>query len=212
MRLACVSAAQAHGLDVLREPDRLHLWAPASANVPRDPEVRWHRSIPLQPSRRDTESILDLLGHVAVCLPHVEALIIWESALRRGLVSRRRLARVPWRRLDARRLREEAGDLSDSLLETVAVDALRHAGIRVRQQVAILGHRVDALVGEGLVLQFDGHAFHSSAGDRRRDAEHDARLQIEGFHVLRFTTAQVLGATGELVDTVSAAIGAGLHR
>jgi len=154
---------------------------------------------------------VDLLGHVADCLPHVEARVVWESAVRRGHVSLTGLCRVRSPHLGARSLVREVTGLSDSLIETIAVDGLRHAGIPGRQQVRILGHRVDALVGDRLVLQFDGYAYHSGVAERRRDAEHDARLVLEAHTVLRFTYEHVVGRFDYVLRTVEGAMEQGLH-
>jgi len=211
-RVACVSAAVDLGLEVLHPPAELHLGAPPSGNVPRQPGVVWHRSKAIgRPAGSRRESILDLLAHIAECLPHVEALVVWESAVRRGHISRAGLHRVLWPHLGARSIVREVTGLSDSLIETIAVDGLWHAGIALRQQVSLLGHRVDALVGERLVLQFDGHAFHSGADERRRDVEHDARLMLEGFPVLRFAYEHVVERFEYVLRTVERAVEQGLH-
>lgn len=152
-----------------------------------------------------------MLVHVADCLPHVEALVVWESAVRRGLTSVAVLHRVLWPRLKARALLSEVTGQSDSLLETIALDGLRHAGIPVRQQVELMGHRVDALIGDRLVLQFDGHQFHSGVAERRRDAEHDARLLLAGWTVLRFTYEHVVRRFEYVLRTVEGAIEQRLH-
>jgi very-short-patch-repair endonuclease len=206
-RLACVSAAIELGLEVLRPPEQLHLWAPPSAHVECGDDVLWHRTISRAPIlHRRVEPLPSVLSHVAGCLPHAEALVVWESAVRRGIVTPGGIRRIAWHHPSARELSKEVTGLSDSLIETLAVDALRHAGIAVRQQVNLLGHRVDALVGDRLVLQFDGHAFHAGPGERRRDAEHDARLMFDGFSVLRFTYAHVVGDIDFVVRTVAQAM------
>ncbi|HEY5727834.1 MAG TPA: DUF559 domain-containing protein, partial [Acidimicrobiia bacterium] len=47
--------------------------------------------------------------------------------------------------------------------------------------------RVDALVRQArLVIEFDGHRFHSQPSDVARDANGDAQLVAAGFVVLRF--------------------------
>ncbi len=212
-RVACVSAALELGLEVLRSPTELHLWAPPSANVPRAPGVVWHRSMPIGPSAYlRHESLVEVLGHVARCLPHVEALVVWESAIRSRKISVAELRRIRWRHAAARALLPELTGLSDSLLETMAVDMLRHAGIAVRQQVMLLGHRVDVLVGGRLVLQLDGDEFHSTPQARSRDARHDAELRLAGCTVLRFTYQQMIERPDYVLATVVRALEQGLHE
>lgn len=202
--LACVSAADHLGLALLEPPSRMHLWAAPRAHV-RPSAVRLHRSIPILPPTGLVESLPDLLGHVALCLPHAEALIVWESAIRRGLVATAELRRVRWRHPAARSIAGEAGEHADSLLESLVADLLRHARIAFRQQAPVLGHPVDVLVGDRIVVQLDGYAFHSDARERARDAEHDARLQMEGFRVLRFTYRDVVARPEHLLDVAATA-------
>jgi len=132
-----------------------------------------------------------MLEHVARCLPELEALIVWESALRKNLVSRRELGRIAWPSRVGRRLAAAASDKSDSLLETIVLHRLRALGVRVEQQVRLLGHRVDFLVEGRLVVQTDGFGVHTGQ-QRRLDIEHDARLMLEGYVVLRFAYADVI--------------------
>jgi len=211
-RVACVSAAREYGLELLHAPGRLHLWAKPNANVARMPGVIWHRSLPLAPPTSRRESIADVLSHVADCLPHVEARVVFESAVRRGLIALAGLWRIEWPHLAGRSLVREVTGRCDSLIETIAVDGLLHAGIVVRQQVRLLGHRVDALVGDGLVLQFDGGEFHAGPDARRRDAEQDARLMLAGYSVLRFTYQQIVSDFPAVLRTVRQAIEQGRHR
>src|SRR5690606_36523328 len=139
------------------------LWAPAHSSAAAGSGLRWHRGRLLGPRipHALVVSEVDALAHVAACLPRIEALIVWESALRHGRASRTGLQRVNWTGRQARRLAAEASSSSDSLLETIALHGLRDRGLPVRQQVKLLGHRVDFLVGTSLVLQTDGFEYHA---------------------------------------------------
>jgi len=190
--LACVSAARHRGLQLLHPPTEEHRWVPVHAGGPVPPGLRLHRSQPLAPAREGLESIADMLAHVAECLPSLEALIVWESAVHAGLISIDALRRIRFRRAAARRVAAAASPSSESLLETICLHRLRAIGVEARQQVRLRGHRVDLLVGERLVLQVDGFQHHL-AGQRRQDIEHDALLGLDGYRVLRF-------AYGDVVD------------
>lgn len=155
------------------------------------PGVRLHRSAPIVPARGGVESVPDMLAHVARCLPELEALVVWESALHHRLVSRRQLERIRWRGPVPRRLASIASDQSESVLETLALHRLRALGLPVRQQVLLRGHRVDLLIDDRLVVQVDGFQFHT-AGQRRADIEHDALLELDGRRVLRFAYGDVV--------------------
>jgi len=157
------------------------------------------------------DPLLNLLFHIAHCLPRVEALAVWESALNGKLTSADVLARVAWRSRDAAAIAAVASALSDSGLETHFVALMRRAGVAVRQQVRIGGHAVDGLIGERLVIQIDGFEHHR-AGDRRRDLAADRRLVLRGYVVLRFDYMQVLFEPDEVRDAVLTAMAQGLHR
>lgn len=157
------------------------------------------------------EPILNVLFHVAHCLPRSQALAVWESAVQRRLAEPAVLRHVAWRRAEAVSIAELVSSLSESGLETHFVDGMRTAGVAVRQQVWIDGHPVDGLIGDSLVVQIDGFAHHSTAADRRRDLAADARLVTRGYVVLRFDYQQVLFDWDRVLDTVLTAIAQGAH-
>jgi very-short-patch-repair endonuclease len=142
-----------------------------------------------------------MLAHVADCLPRLEALIVWESAIHSGLASLAQLRGVVWTRDRPRRLALEASAQSDSLLETLMLHRLRALGLAVRQQVHLLGHRVDFVVGDRLVVQVDGFQHHTGA-QRQSDTEHDARLMLEGYRVLRFGYRDVVDRWAHVEDLI----------
>lgn len=215
-RVACVSLARARRWWMPDTADpRRHLSRPPKAkSIPIAPGDVMHWSKPVAPSSAHSlhESIEDALAHIAVCLPHEEARTIWESAIRIERLSVAALRRVGWTTRAAARMAEEASDLSDSGVESIFLIRLGPWGLPIRQQVVLAGRRVDFLIGERLVVQVDGHAYHSSAADRARDAAHDAELQLRGFHVLRFTYAQVLHDWPAVERVIARSIAAGLHR
>ena len=101
--------------------------------------------------------------------------------------------------------------LSDSGLETIFVVRLEPWGLRLRQQFVIAGRPVDLLIGERLVVQIDGFAFHSTPAQRGRDVAHDAELRLRGYTVLRFTYAQVVHDWPAVERTIARAVAAGAH-
>ncbi|WP_232531663.1 DUF559 domain-containing protein [Microbacterium halophytorum] len=72
-----------------------------------------------------------------------------------------------------------------------------------------MGHRVDLLIGERLLLQIDG-AHHVDA-QRRRDIEHDAALRLAGYHVIRVDYVQIVSDWPRTQDAILGAIARGLH-
>lgn len=213
-RLTCVSAARHLGLWVPPSDETVHVAvSPTAARFEASGlRVHWTRGpVPTSP-RALVDPLVNVLRHVARCEERVDALAIWESAIRKGLADPAVLTRVQWRSTAAAELASVASSLSDSGLETHFVHLMRRHGVRVRQQVWIDGHRVDGLIGECLIVQLDGFAHHSSAVDRRRDIEADARLRLRGYTVLRFDYVQVLFHPEEVADVVLMAMAQGLHR
>ncbi|WP_455905620.1 DUF559 domain-containing protein [Microbacterium sp.] len=89
---------------------------------------------------------------------------------------------------------------------------MRSIGVVVVQQVWVDGHPLDALIGDRLAVQLDGFAHHSSAQDRRRDIEADARLRLRGYTVLRLDCHQVIFQPQLVLNMVRAVIAQQLHR
>ncbi|WP_243075043.1 endonuclease domain-containing protein [Microbacterium sp. SS28] len=212
-RATCMSAAGLQGLWVPEHTGtHVAVQATASRNAAKGIHLHW-ASGPAPVTRTIVEEpIINVLFHVARCAPPHDALAVWESAIRKGKAHTETLRRVAWRSTAAARFAQVAGELSDSGLETRFVRGMREVGVMVRQQVTIDGHPLDGLIGEALLVQLDGFEFHSSAADRRRDIEADARLALRGFTVLRFDYFQIFFDWDYVAETVLTAIAQGLHR
>lgn len=149
-----------------------------------------------------------VLRDVIGCLRGEELLATIESAL-----NLRYISASEWTALLAGMSRveqaflEQASGLSGSGVETLFVSRIRRLGLRVRQQVQIGPDRVDAVIGDRLVVELDGAKFHDPHVDRMRDA----RLVIADRHVLRFDYWQVLYDWRTVEQAVLAAIIRGDH-
>lgn len=216
-RVTCVSAAALRGFwtptgGVLDERVHVAVASTAARMMSENLRLHWGRG-PAPVGRNDNaDPVLNVLFHVAHCLTRRDALAVWESSIRRNAVDPDMIGRVAWRSTQAAQLAAVASSLSDSGLETAFVDGLRRAGVTVRQQVWIDGRPVDGLIGTSLVTQIDGFAHHSTAADRRRDIEADARLAARGYVVLRFDYHQVLFDWSFVLETILTAIAQGAHR
>lgn len=210
--LTCVTQAARRGLWVPGAEDAhgWHVAAPAHAGrvAVRAATVHWHA--PVVPRHPDDleDAVENVLVAAARCQPYEDALAIWESAIRLGVVSLEamgRLALPP----QARRLCREAQPFADSGLETYLPARLRWLRLPLLPQAWILGRPVDLLIGDRLVVQADGG--HHVGAQRGADIAHDARLLLHGYHVIRVTYAQVVGDWLTVQDLISRAVAQGLH-
>ncbi|MCS5729133.1 endonuclease domain-containing protein [Herbiconiux moechotypicola] len=140
------------------------------------------------------DDIVVALAVATCCQPPIDAIATLDSALNQGLVSRADLA-VALAPLPAKYRR--LGDLTDgtaqSGLETKARVSLRTRNIRVRTQVWIAeAGRVDTVIGDCLVLELDGYAFHSGRREFEEDRRRDLALTRAGFRVVRLSYDQVM--------------------
>lgn len=212
-RVTCASAAGLLGLWNVHT-DAVHVALPHNASRFDPAGIQVHRArgpVPVHP-RATEEPVLNVLFHVARCLPVPDALAIWESAVRRNAVELDTLERIDWRSTSAAQMASLVGSRSDSGPETVFVERMRAIGVPVRQQVWVDGHPLDALIGDRLGVQIDGYAHHSAAKDRRRDLRADARLVLRGYTVLRFDYHQVMHDRIDVEHTVRTAMAQGLHQ
>ena len=220
-RLSCLSAAQHLGLWVIDDA-RFHVAAASTASrlrltpVPEGevaPElVHWAEPVVSVTPRVAIDPLENVLITVAACQPHENAVVVIDSALNKGLVRRPQLMRLASRVGGPFAAAVADSDArADSGLETLPRLRLARRGVRMEPQVVIDGHQVDGLVGQRLVLQFDGDRFHSTREDRQRDREEDGRLVLQGFTVLRYGTPDVIDTWNSTETQIMSAIGQGLH-
>jgi very-short-patch-repair endonuclease len=203
-RLACVSAAAHHGLWALGTWTTLHVSVPVTAarlRTPRshqqrlvetpDADTRIHWDGPNRYGDRIAVPIEDALVQAFRCAGVEVGFVLLESALHLGAVSRVTreavLGQLPLRFASV--ARRATGD-SESGIESMMKLILIRLGIPFRQQVLFdsIG-RVDFIIGDRLVIEVDGRAFHS---DAYKDRKRDALLSVAGRRVLRFLYAQVV--------------------
>ena len=139
------------------------------------------------------ESVLEALEQLRHCGSAIEWIVAADSALQKGLVTRRQLETLFGGSTRDRRLLARVDARSESGTETIVRVALRSAGVRLRPQVTIEGvGRVDMLIGDRLVVEVDGYAWH---GDRRsfeEDRRRDLALMMRGYAVVRLSYRRVV--------------------
>ena len=208
--LTCVTQAKRWELWVTTSPSALHLAMPPHARKPAKSStlhLHWNRAVVRRDPRILEDSIANVLVNVARCLPIEDALATWESALRRGLISNAALRRLPLTGV-ARELAQVATPFADSGLETIVVRRLKRLGLTIRVQSWILGHHVDVLIGDRLVLQIDGGT-HVGV-QRTSDISHDALLMLNGYHVIRVGYVQIMESWHEVQELILQAVAQGL--
>ncbi|MEL5990870.1 endonuclease domain-containing protein [Microbacterium phosphatis] len=190
----------------------VHVAAAPHATLARTTTAQVHWATPAQPRDPDAleDTLLNALVLVATCQPYERSLAAWESALRKELIDPEVLRglRLP---PDARRMLADAKPFADAGGESIVDWRLRRLrlGVPIRRQVVLLGRPVDLLVGERLVIQIDG----GTHVDRQRlaDNEHDARLRLRGYTVIRIGHWQILDDWATVQDLILTAIAQGLH-
>lgn len=182
---------------------------PGSAGgKPQTIHVHWSKPIVPRPPGVLEDPIENVLAIVAECEPHERALATWESALNKQLVEISAMGNLPLRPA-ARRLLAEAMPFADAGLETYLRVRLRWLKLSLRTQIWIAGHRVDALIGERLILQIDGV---QHVGEQRmEDNRHDAELRLMGYHVIRIGYRQMIEEWPMVQDLIMRAVAQGLH-
>lgn len=188
--LSCMSVVARHGLWVPEPLRQLHIAARTQkSRMPGGRHVR-HWGTPVV--RREPHALVDRIENALVfavdCLSAEGAHAVWESALRKGAVNRATLAELPLRDRE-RALLDECTQFSDSGLESYVARRLRALRLRVVAQAVILGHRVDFLINEWLVLQIDGG--HHVGRQRDEDNWLDAQLLLNGIVTIRVSQRQV---------------------
>lgn len=209
--ISCVTEARRLGLWVHERSRSVHVGASPGSAARKRRGVHLHWAKPLVPRHPDAlaDPIENVLALVADCEPYEQALATWDSALNRGLVERAALERLPLKAV-ARRLLEDAWPFADAGLETYLRPRLRWLRLPLYFQIWLAGHRVDALIGQRLVLQIDG-ATHVGA-QRDEDIRHDAVLKLLGYHVIRVGYRQIMDHWHVVQDQIMRAVAQGLHR
>lgn len=202
--LSCITWARRAGLWVLAE-DRCHVAADPGAAGGKPPAAKVHWSKPLAPRHPDAlvDAAPNALVLLARCQPFEAALAAWDSAVRKGIAVPDELARLPLPPA-ARDVLASVSSFADSGLETIFRVRLRWMRVRILTQIWIAGRPVDFLIGERLVVQLDGG--HHVDAQRTGDIAHDAQLKLLGYHVLRFTYAQIIGDWPAVQDTIMRAV------
>lgn len=208
--LTCRTQASLLGLWVHHHGGPPHFAVPRNAKRTLAVEAKLHWGSPLVP--RDPGALVDpienVLANIAECEPFEQALATWESALNKSLVTLDTLRGYSWKPA-ARRVLEQAMPFADAGLETYLRTRLRWLRVPILTQIWTAGHRVDALIGERLIVQIDGA--HHVGAQRSEDIRHDAELRLMGYTVIRVSYTQIMFEWPMVQDLIMRAVAQGLH-
>jgi very-short-patch-repair endonuclease len=223
--LACTSAAAVLGLWGVDTPE-LHVTAtrqcsrvdrsPAPRLGSKQPEllVHWTRH-PTAGAAPRARAIVDgmprVLGQIARCQPLDQAVAVFDSAVRRGKTSMPELRVLAASDPAIRRVVEEVHPFADTGIESLPRVRFAQRGIAMIPQVLVDGHHIDGMIGERLLLQFDGFGPHRSRKQRSKDHREDGQLVRLGYIVLRYSADQVQYEWHLIESTVLAIIAQGRH-
>lgn len=202
--LTCTSALRAHGVWVLDEGTRPHVWIGRRGRRLDHEGCRcvshyFRGSVPL--GLVEIETALVQLHH---CQGDEAFFASLESALNLRRLSRSAVQRIRQSLPSyARWLVDLARADAQSGLESVLRFRLHLLGFVLACQVDIRGvGRVDFVVGDRLIIEVDGRENHTGTSRRHHDLMRDAAASAVGYETLRFSYAQVIHAW----PTVQAAI------
>lgn len=205
-RLSCVRALRLHGCWV-PESTELHVRVSDGVHASHVPGSRTHRT-----EQRVTPGVdapHEALRTALICANLSTLVIIADSVVNRRLLTWHQARAILSATPRGRRALELHDPAAESGIETLVRLALRRHRIRARSQVVIPGvGRVDFLIGDRLVVEADGYAWHSSREAFERDRERDRELVRRGYVVVRATYRQVF----DDLDAVILAILDVVHR
>ena len=224
-RLGCISGARLLGLSV-RASGHVHV-----AVVPHTARLRSNSDKQVRLARlkspgvvvhwNDTNTagtrfilgVRECLKQMSLCQSPEWVVAAVDSALRARLLTASEWLddiRVLPRRL--RGLLSSVDARAESITESVTRFRLEQLGFEPRLQVTIRGvGRVDMVIGERLVIEVDGYAYHSDPEAFEADRRRDARLSAHGYRVLRFSYRQIMQHWSEVRTAITAAVARGDH-
>lgn len=192
--LTCAAALRAHGIWVLSDDDRPHVWIGRRGRVQQHSGCRctshfFHGDVPL--GIVDVETALIQLHR---CEGDESFFASLESALNQRCLSRAALLRLRQALPKyARWLVDFARADAQSGLESLLRLRLHLLGLVLACQVEIAGvGRVDFVVDGRLIIEVDGKENHTGAEKRHKDLMRDARASASGYETLRFSYAQIV--------------------
>ena len=204
--LTCLSALAAHGLWTLPSTG-LHVrrggYGMRKRGLPPDARLCF---TPSAPTIKPLDSVPAALGAAVRHHSAEEAVMAMDSVLHRRLLTRAELeSHFAGEGPRAKELLARADGRTESALESIARQRLRAAGFQPRIQVPIprLG-RVDMMIGRRLIIETDGHQFHTGEDSFEEDRRRDRVAASLGLVSVRLTWTQVLNQWDDALADIRA--------
>ncbi|PPG89532.1 hypothetical protein C5C00_05960 [Rathayibacter rathayi] len=194
--LSCASALASRGLWVL-DTEQLHVAVPPHSSERRGGNcvlLHWREWEGCGSETPSLDGLRSSLLHLLACVDGEDALMSFDSAVNSGAIDLDDLFALRSRAPAAKRwVFDEVEPGAQSGLETRVRRCGRRLRVRVRSQAAVprVG-RVDVILGERLVFEPDGRAFHSGS----HQLEEDYRRSL-GYLCIRLSTRQIVGSWSE---------------
>lgn len=212
-QLTCISALRLREVWCV-DDHRLHVHVPSNAGrLNRRGRLVVHYGRMPGVARHPVADIVHALAQTFTCQSKENVLVALNSALNKGLITSEQLGEI--KALVPSRYHpyfQQVDGRCESGLETKCVVRLRRLNIRFRVQMHINSvGRVDVLIGDRLVLELDGIAFHTGEAvksDRRRDLA----LHRLGYIVLRVDYGMVMDEWDEVEAVIRGYVSRNEHR
>lgn len=209
-RLSCISALESHGAWVIRS-DLTHVRVGTGIAVPRRVDARLHWTH--ERARPGVDSPEVALAVAVQCVDRETLVAAVDSVLQRGILSAPEVDQILMSTPRGRAVRALVDGAAESGIESLVRLRLRAHRIRFRSQVTIAGvGRVDFLVGERLVVEVDGYAWHGDPNRFENDRRRDRQLLRRGYLVMRASYRQVIDDLDGLVEAILDVVRRREHR
>lgn len=222
--VSCLTALRRHKIWIPPHSHKLHVRGDRSGHQTN----RWRYCRQFgrpEPVREAIDEPFLALRHALRCLDHEGIVVVCDSLLN---ISRRALAGEPIAEVltpteveaafegapgHIRRCLDRCDARADSGTETMIRLRLRSKQVKVEPQVEIPGvGRVDALVGDRLIIEADGLEHHLTEATFRRDRKKDREAARQGLLHMRLTYRDVVYDWPETEAAIMSAIRDGHHR
>ncbi|WP_298443427.1 endonuclease domain-containing protein, partial [Gordonia sp. (in: high G+C Gram-positive bacteria)] len=208
---SCVSALRLHGVWIPEGFHKVHKRARQSVHRAGVKGLCTRHGRPL-PEHGSVDDVPTALAHAVRCLDAESIVVVMDSILNLGLMSRDEIEYLLRRTPKRTQALLDRCDTAEAGTETMARLRLKRRGITVATQVEIPGiGRVDLLAGKCLIIEVDGERYHASSEQFHRDRERDVEAHRLGYLTMRLAYRQVVHTWATSEAAILAVVRRGDH-